>query len=206
MIDYPLNLNLVGKTALVIGGGNVATRKIQSLIRSGALVTVICEKASDQVQEWAEQGIILWKKRQWKRTDSEDVLLIIAATDSETVNAEIAESVHPNQLICVAGDASLGNFSVPAVIRHGRLTITVATGGASPYYAKKLRDEIEHGLSGNVEEYLDFLFLFRQQILKTNLSSNLRKTCLKNVLQSKYLHRNEQIELLKNLDEWIKNQ
>lgn len=206
MTDYPLNLNLAGKTALVVGGGHVATRKIRSLIDCGAQVTVICEKASDQVQEWAEQGVILWKKRQWRRQDSEDVFLIIAATHSETVNAEIAESVHPNQLICVAGDGSLGNFSVPAVIRRGRLTITVATGGASPFYAKKLRDEIEHDLSGNVEEYLDFLFLFRQQILKKNLSSNLRKTCLKNVLQSKYLNRSEQIKLLKNLDEWIKNQ
>jgi precorrin-2 dehydrogenase/sirohydrochlorin ferrochelatase len=206
MINYPLNHNLVGKTALVVGGGNVATRKIQSLIRCDAVITVICEKASIQIQEWAEQGVILWKKRKWRRTDSEDVFLMIAATDSETVNAEIAESVHPNQLICVAGDRSLGNFSVPAVIRRGRLTITVATGGASPFYAKKLRGELDHGLNGNAEEYLDFLFLLRQQILKKNLSISLRKKCLKNVLQPKYLNRNEQIELLKNLDEWIKNQ
>ncbi|TGA99932.1 siroheme synthase [Sporolactobacillus shoreae] len=206
MPDYPLILNLEGKSAVVAGGGSVATRKIRSLVSCGARVTVICEKASNQVQEWVEKGAVIWKKRDWINTDAEGVFLIIAATDDETVNAAIAESARPNQLVCVAGNASLGNFSVPAVARRGRLTLTVSTGGASPFYAKKLRDDLSNGLKDDLEEYLDFLSLFRQQILEKHLDRGLRKKCLKNVLQPEFHNKMEQLKLLEGLDQWIQNQ
>ncbi|MCO7125185.1 siroheme synthase [Sporolactobacillus shoreicorticis] len=206
MIDYPLNLDLDGRVAVVIGGGRIATRKIRSLIRCHAKVTVICEQASHQIQEWSEHNDVIWIRRNWRSGDTDHAFLTIVATNNESVNTEIARSAGPNQLICVAGKTALGNFSVPAVTRRGRLTVAVATGGASPLYAKKLRDQIACNLDEDLEDYLDFLYVFRQEIIKKGLSSELKEAYLKSILQPKYHDRNNQDELMKAMNQWTRNQ
>jgi siroheme synthase, N-terminal domain len=206
MISYPLNVNLQGKKVIIAGGGRVATRRAEALIDCGACVTVISPQASARIREWAEQQVIVWQKRVWVRTDAQDAFLILAATDSDPVNAEISESVTPNQLICAAGHADLGNFSVPASIRRGRLTITIATDGASPLYAKRLCHRIADDLDEDIEDFLDFLFAFRQQILKRHLSRELRKACLENVLKPEFRSQKKQIEILNDIDQWIQIQ
>ncbi|WP_010632625.1 NAD(P)-dependent oxidoreductase [Sporolactobacillus vineae] len=205
MNGYPLNINLQGKNVVVAGGGPVATRRLEALLDCGARITVICPQASDRIRKWAGEQAIIWKKRCWERTDSEAAFLILAATGSEMVNAAIAASAQPNQLICTAGHAA-GNCSVPAVIRRGRLTVTIATGGASPAYARELRDQLAQTLDSDIEGYLDFLASFRKQLLSKELNRELRAACLKEVLRPEYRDRQRQVRLLKALDQWIKQQ
>ncbi|TGA99934.1 hypothetical protein E4665_03020 [Sporolactobacillus shoreae] len=92
------------------------------------------------------------------------------------------------------------------VVRRGRLTLTVSTGGASPFYAKKLRDDLSNGLNDDLEGYLDFLSLLRQQILEKHLDRGLREKCLKSVLQPEFHNKTEQLKLLEGLDQWIQGQ
>lgn len=205
MTDYPVNINLHGKKVIIAGGGRVATRRAKTLIDCGARVTVVSPQASARIREWAEQKAMVWEQRNWVRADSEAAFLILAATDNETVNAAIAASAQSNQLICTAGQAA-GNCSVPAVIRRGRLTVTIATGGASPAYAKELRDQLAQKLDSDIEGYLDFLALVREQILSKELNRELRTACLKEVLLPEYRNTQRQVRLLKTLDQWIEQQ
>ncbi|MCL1632895.1 siroheme synthase [Sporolactobacillus sp. CPB3-1] len=199
MIDYPLILNLEHRNVLVVGGGRVATRRVPSLIDSGAEITVVSEEASKQIQAWAKQGCITWGKRRWERKDSDGPFLIIAATDDERVNEKIAACAQPNQLVCVSGHAQSGNVSVPAVMRRGRLTVAVSTGGASPYFAGQLRDAIDRNLEGDYGAYMDFLFLVRRQVLSKKMSRAQKMACLKQALNPKYLDQSEQQKFMNHL-------
>jgi len=138
---YPLFLDLAGQSVVVIGGGIVATRKIRSLLAAGAKVTII----SPQTKRLSKK--VRWIRRTYRRGDLAGAYLVIAATDSLTVNEAVCrEAKRRRQLVnCVAPPAA-GNFIVPALARRGRIAIAISTGGASPALAKRLRQELEQFL------------------------------------------------------------
>lgn len=158
MKSYPIMLDIVNKEALVIGGGNIATRKIEDLLSAGARVTVISPALHPTLTELAKQHNITWVNKRFEVTDIlPSALIVIAATNSKVCNELVARSAYPYQLVNVVDDAELGTFHVPAKLRRGKLTITVSTGGLSPSYAKRVRDE----LAARCNEFIDDNFLER---------------------------------------------
>ncbi|MCI1881800.1 MAG: siroheme synthase [Sporolactobacillus sp.] len=207
MMDFPANINLRGRTAVIVGGGTVATRRTRLLITCGARITVICRDASPQIQEWARAEQLRWIRRNWRPADCESAFLVIAATNSTAVNADVAAAANKSPLVCIAGDVAAGNCSVPAHIRRGRLTVTVSTGGASPLYAKKLCDAISGRLDRHIDTYLDFLFTIRQKILVACPEDrSLKIFLLKQLLQPEFFRPDRQAELLKHPAAWISEQ
>lgn len=155
MADYPICLNNMDCTmCIVVGGGDVAARKVQSLLEVGAKVRVISPQLEDGLQRLADQGFIEHVPRQYQEGDLDGCILVIAATDSRAVNRAVsqeAESLHC--LVNVVDDAELSNCTVPAVMRRGPLTISISTGGQSPALAAHMRRDLE-GLIG--PEYATF--------------------------------------------------
>ncbi|RYL94925.1 siroheme synthase [Sporolactobacillus sp. THM7-4] len=200
---YPIMLDVRNRKAVVAGGGRVAARKIKALIDAGASVSVICERADQQIKKWAGEGKITLNERTWSEKDSESAFVIIAATDKSEINREIAENAGPNQLVNVVDDPERGNFNLPAVLRRGKLTITVSTGGASPLLAGRIRNEISKTLDDNSEAYLDFLFQFREKIRKKQLSSNLRSICFKKILNPEFKNSEKWEGILTDIDGFI---
>lgn len=135
---YPVALDLEGRRCVVVGGGAVAGRKAQGLLDAGALVTVIAEAASDEVE--ALDGVAL-VRRAYRRGDLEGSFLAIAATDSRPVNAAVFAEASERGVLCNAvDDVEHCHFAAPSIVRRGDLTISVSTGGKAPALARRLRE------------------------------------------------------------------
>ena len=144
---YPLFLDLTGQPVVVIGAGNVATRKIRTLLAAGACVKVVSPAASSAIRQLARTNRVHWRRGRYRRGDLRGARLVIAATDSLETNALVcAEAKHRGLLVnCIAPPAA-GNFIVPSLVRRGGILLAISTGGASPAFAKQLRRDLERFL------------------------------------------------------------
>src|ERR1035438_4431936 len=108
---YPLFLDLTNQSAVVIGGGRVATRKIRTLLRAEATVTVISPQATASIRQLAQTKRIRWVRRPYRRGDLRGARLVIAATDNPTVNQTVCvEARRRNLLVNCIVPPSAGNF------------------------------------------------------------------------------------------------
>jgi siroheme synthase-like protein len=150
---YPIYLDLTGKRCVVIGGGEVAERKVQGLTESDANVTVISPEATEYIRRSSEAGSLAWAPREYREGDLTGAFLAIAATDRRSVNEAIAaEATKEKVVLNVVDDPPLCTFIAPSVVRRGVVTLAVSTGGASPALARKLRESLE---DNEVLDYAD---------------------------------------------------
>lgn len=184
---YPIHVDLSDKQVVVAGGGPVAYRKIIDLLNEKAIITVISIDAVKEIQELHEQKSLTWISREVKSKDFEKAFLIVAATNSNEVNAEIAINVNEDQLINVADQAQLGNFIIPSVVKRGKLILSVSTSGASPSLSISIKKELQQKYSKDYESYLEFLFECRN-IIKNEFPKVKRKDLLAELTDPVFLH------------------
>jgi siroheme synthase-like protein len=156
---YPINLvGLQKKRCVVVGGGDVALRKVQSLLDAGALqVVVISPRLDDGLSQIQRQGHIQHIARGYRPGDLKGAFLAIATTDDPEVNSSVShEAEAEGILLNVVDDPERCNFIVPSTLRRGDLVIGVSTGGQSPALAAGLRRTLERTLG---YEYSGFLEL-----------------------------------------------
>ncbi len=143
-MGYLVNLRLEGKVAVVVGGGKVACRKVADLLEAGAAVTVVAPEAVDHLRELASQKLIAASWRAYTRSDLYGAYIAIAATDDDQVNGQVYKDAQAlGVLINVVDRPALCDFTVPASVRRGSLTIAIATDGESPALSGVLREELE---------------------------------------------------------------
>jgi precorrin-2 dehydrogenase / sirohydrochlorin ferrochelatase len=184
---YPIHVDLSSKEVVVAGGGPVAYRKIRDLLKEKAIITVISIDAVKEIQELHEQKSLTWISREVKSKDFKKAFLIVAATNSSEVNAEIAANVNENQLINVADQPQIGNFIIPSVVKRGKLVLSVSTSGASPSLSILIKKELQLKYSKDYESYLEFLFECRN-FIKNEYSEIKRKSLLKELTDPVFLH------------------
>lgn len=141
---YPVFLELRGRPCAVIGGGEVAERKVKGLLECGARVTVISPAVTEGIRDLAGQSELEWKEREYLEGDLKGVFLAIAGTDQRIVNSTVAmEAARERVILNVVDDAPQCTFIAPAVVRRGKVIVAVSTGGASPALARKLKESLE---------------------------------------------------------------
>jgi precorrin-2 dehydrogenase/sirohydrochlorin ferrochelatase len=154
----PIFLQVEGKPSLVVGGGEVATRKVVSLLDAGARVTVISPKVTDEIERLAQAQRISLRRRSYREGDMKDCRLVYAATDDRDLQRLLcAEATRLNILINVADEPEFCSFIAPSVVRRGRLQVAISTAGASPAFARWLRHRIEQSLGDEVEVLLELM-------------------------------------------------
>lgn len=159
MLLYSVGLRIEGKSCLVVGGGVVAFERATKLYEAGADLSVV---SMDFVPRFAGLGKAGLIHRRFESADLEGRFMVIAATGDRKVNRQIgSECTALNILYNVADDPNRCQFVVPAVITRGPLQISLTTGGASPAYAARLRQDIQEVLPGDLEGYMKFLELAR---------------------------------------------
>jgi precorrin-2 dehydrogenase/sirohydrochlorin ferrochelatase len=143
----------------------VAERKIRSLLQSGALVRVYSPNITEQIASWAEAGKLTVIHREYRSGDLEHAFLVIAATDHAEVNLQVHRDTQADKLLInIVDRPDLCNFTVPSVVRRGKLLISVSTSGASPLLSRKIRDELEEVFGSEYEEYVDILSELRLHV------------------------------------------
>ena len=157
---YPIMVNMTGKPVVIVGGGEVAARKVSDLLEAGALVKVISPEFNDQIIKAAEsfRDKVVLLKREYRKNDLDGAFIVFSATNDPEVNAEVfAEAEQNGILINAVDDPPNCSFYVPSFVRRGDLLFSLSTGGASPAMAARLRREIEKHIPEGIELILEKL-------------------------------------------------
>lgn len=156
-VYYPVFLNLQGRRVVVVGGGQIALDKIGGLLGTGAQITVIAPEALPL------PAGVEWLARPYQPGDLAGATLVIAATDDEALNRQIAREAEANgQMINVVDRPEACSVIMPAVVRRGALCLAISTGGASPLLAGQLRRQLEASFGPEWGQLTDLLWRLRQ--------------------------------------------
>ncbi|VAW60270.1 Precorrin-2 oxidase @ Sirohydrochlorin ferrochelatase activity of CysG / Uroporphyrinogen-III methyltransferase [hydrothermal vent metagenome] len=140
----PIFFDTKQKPCLVIGGGEVAARKVSLLLKAQAMVTVVSPELSRELAEWLDDGKIRHVARDFKDDDIEKPVLVIAATDMRSVNARVSELAKARGIpVNVVDDPELCSFITPSIVDRSPVQIAISTGGASPVLARMIRTKLE---------------------------------------------------------------
>lgn len=160
-------LNIQGKRSIVIGGGNIALRKIKSLLECRAKVTVITPKSHPEISKLSEEKMIRLIGRDYKVSDLKDAVIAIVCTNVKRVNRKAADEARKaGALVNVADDPERSDFIIPSFFRRGNLTVAVSTSGVSPALAKKIRAKLEKSFGAEYASLLSLIGEVRSGIKK----------------------------------------
>jgi precorrin-2 dehydrogenase / sirohydrochlorin ferrochelatase len=199
MTSIPLMVNLKKKKIVIVGGGKVALKRIAALDESEACITVVSPHFHPEIIALEKRGVLSCFEKPFAPDDLSDAFLVVIATDDPEVNKAVRNAVPANCLLNDTSSAESGNVQFPAAVKRGRLTIAVSTDGASPKFAKSLKQELEERYNDDYETYMEFLFTARELLKKADLPSEEKEWQLQKILNEAYLDPREQEKKLLQL-------
>ncbi|MBI2088993.1 MAG: bifunctional precorrin-2 dehydrogenase/sirohydrochlorin ferrochelatase [Deltaproteobacteria bacterium] len=141
---YPIFAEMTGRPCIIIGGGSVAERKAEGLLRVKANVTVVSPSLTELLASLVKQGKIRHIAREYCKGDLAGFGLVFVATDDPGVNAAVYQEGRERGVwVNAADDPAHCDFILPSTLRRGDLVVAVATGGASPALSRAIREELE---------------------------------------------------------------
>jgi uroporphyrin-III C-methyltransferase/precorrin-2 dehydrogenase/sirohydrochlorin ferrochelatase len=159
---FPVFFDLAGQKVLIVGGGEVALRKISLLERTGASITVVAPVIAPELMARAAAGQLKLAIREFAAGDLDGARLVIVATSRRAVNRWIAKlSDARNIPVNVVDDRDASRFIVPAVIDRDPVMVAISTGGASPVLARRLRERLEALIPNRIGELASWLRTLR---------------------------------------------
>ena len=187
---YPIFLDVEDRPCVVIGGGEVAERKVESLLAAGASVRVVSPTLTPGLAAAAERGRIVHEARPYRGGDLEGALLAYAATDDEASHAEIhREARSRGVLLNVVDRPSRCGFIVPSTLTRGDVSVAVSTGGASPALARRARMEIERVVGPEYGRAAAILGRLRQRLRERRMPAEERRRIFEALVASDLLER-----------------
>ena len=150
----PLFLNIHQQPCLLVGGGQVAKRRLEWLRNANATVTVVAPELHPDILAQVDDRSVFWIKDIFRPEQMQGCTLVVCATNDAAVNRAAAQAAHARQLpVNVVDDPEQGNIIVPAVIERDPVVVAIISGGASPVLVRWLRNRIESLLS-SVSDFL----------------------------------------------------
>jgi precorrin-2 dehydrogenase/sirohydrochlorin ferrochelatase len=179
MILFPAFLKLEGRRCLVVGAGPVAEEKIEGLLRAGAEIRVVAPHATARIRAWARAKKIGWERREFSPSDLSETFLVVAATSSAALHAQIYRQARRRGVLCnVVDDPEHCDFYYGSVVRRGALQIAISTAGHSPALAQRLRKQIEQEFGEEYELWLEELGKARKRLFDKAISPKRRRALL----------------------------
>jgi len=161
----PIFMNIRNKACLVVGGGQVAARKVYLLHRAGGAVTLVSPALCAEMQRWVDSGDVRHEARAFLPEDIHGQCLVIAATDQAEVNAEVSRLAQARGIpVNVVDNPEQGNFIMPSIIDRTPVQIAISTGGASPVLARLLRARLETFIPAAYGRLAELLERFRERV------------------------------------------
>src|SRR4051794_16217993 len=190
---FPLLMNIDHKKVVIVGGGHVARQKVEALLPTKALLTVISPAITETLQNYVNEGLVIWKEKAFEPADLDDATLVFAVTNDEEINNAVEEATQHWQLLSRADAKGRVDFINPAVVRRGDFVVTVSTSGASPGLTRKVKTELVEQFGNHYAQYVTFLKEARQQILQV-FKGDAKKQVLAELLDPQLLQWMEQGE------------
>jgi precorrin-2 dehydrogenase/sirohydrochlorin ferrochelatase len=195
MAKYPIFLELANRRVVIVGGGAVAARKAEAILRAGARLVIVAERIDNALRGLCEgttadsalrpssgqasspQAEFIESK--YSKDYLAEATIVIAATDNDRLNKQIYKDCQQLEILCnVVDSPGLCDFYVPAVIKRGDLQIAVGTEGKSPAFAGHIRKKLEKIFTEKHGEFLAELEGLREHIIKNVPDAAERKALL----------------------------
>jgi uroporphyrin-III C-methyltransferase/precorrin-2 dehydrogenase/sirohydrochlorin ferrochelatase len=182
-VDYlPLHFNLKDRPVLVVGGGDVAQRKVDLLLEAGAVVRLVAPRIKSSLQEQLTtphqiiEGV-------YAQTQMSDVVLVVAATSDQTVNAQVSNDAQQiNIPVNVVDQPALCSVIFPAIVDRSPVIVSISTGGASPVLARHIKALIDTHVPEGIARVADYLLQKRAALKTTFPDSNKRRRIVEGFL------------------------
>ena len=189
MSYYPVFIELEGKTVLVVGGGKVAQRKVETLLKFGASIHIVSKGLTHKLKKLVESKKIHHIGEEFKDEHLDGAFLAIAATDDKLLNQKISKNARMRNLLINAVDQpSDCNFIVPSIINRGDLLIAISTSGKSPALAKRIRKDLEAQFGSEYEVFLTLMGRLRTDILSLGFSQKENSRIFNEIVDSGILN------------------
>lgn len=185
---YPINLNINDKRCLVVGGGEVAERKVEKLLSAGAKVVVVSSRLTPKLSKLSREGLIENIARNYRKGDLQGAVLAFGATNDPKVNRRILqEAREEGVLLNSVDDPQNCDFTIPSMISQGDLLISISTGDKSPALSQKIRQELEESFGEEYGTMLNLLSAVRERLLGMSSDSEKNKVKFKKLINSNLL-------------------
>lgn len=188
---YPIFLKLENKKSLVIGGGNVAFRKITHLMESGSHITVISINFIDKILDLKNKYTnITLIHREFHQNDLKDHYIVFGCTNDPHINKTIFNECTKLDIpVNIADNPDNCSFYVPSVVSRGDLKIAVSTNGRCCSMTKKIRQELEEQYDEKYSQILIYLGILRDYLISHEPDENIRKNILTKIVNSSKLYK-----------------
>lgn len=162
---FPVFLDSSRINAIIIGGGDVAARKIELLVKSTRHIVIVSPKVNATVKRLIEQHQLTWHQRVYTPADIEEVNLVISSTNDAKVNREVSElAQQKNILVNVVDQPELCTYITPAIVDRDPMLVAISSSGSSPVLVRMLREQIEKSLPDGYGRLAEFCFKFRDHV------------------------------------------
>ena len=199
MAYFPMFVDMTERECLIVGGGNVAYRKVIVMLDFGAKVTVVAEDICDELRKLTIDDIasedktgsytankenrITFIKRRFERKDCEGMEMVIAATDDNTLNHDIAEYCKANDIMVNAVDQKADcSFIFPSYIKEKNLVAAFSSGGNSPVLTQYLKGKEQEVLTPFLGELNEYMGQIREKVIAQYDTEAERKRVFKEIL------------------------
>lgn len=184
-MDYlPIFISIRNKPCVVVGGGEVAARKVTLLRQAGASVLVVAPQLAESLAQQVAQGDVRHRAGEFAADDLDGAHLVIAATDNEEVNHKVAQAAEARRIpVNVVDSPALCSFVMPAIIDRSPLVLAVSSGGAAPVLARLLRARLESLIPASYGRLARLAGQFRDQVKRRFTRSADRRIFWEKILQ-----------------------
>ena len=184
-MDYfPVFLDLKQRRCLLVGGGDVATRKGRLLAKAGAILRVVAPQISPELRDLVQQCQGEIHLREYQASDVDDCVLAIAATDIDSLNQTISEDAKAKNIpVNVVDSPALCTYITPAIIDRSPLVIAISSGGESPVLARLIRAKLETLIPNSYGVLAQFASRWRERIKNRFADTDQRRRFWEKILQ-----------------------
>ncbi|HYA38845.1 MAG TPA: bifunctional precorrin-2 dehydrogenase/sirohydrochlorin ferrochelatase, partial [Candidatus Methylomirabilis sp.] len=180
----PVFLNLKGRACAVIGGGEVAARKVLLLLDAGAQVTIHAPDLGETMRRWVADGKVRYNPQAFHPAALDGCALAIAATDDRAVNQQVSDAAKARGIpVNVVDQPDLCTFIMPSIIDRSPVIVAVSTGGASPVLARLIRARLETLIPAGYGRLARLVSAFRDKVKQHFRYPSRRRQFWEDVLQ-----------------------
>ncbi len=173
---YPIHVKVSSRKVLIVGGGEVALRKVKNLLSYGAQILVVSPRVLSEIEQLSVERKVTVFQEKYSSNFLEGCCLVFGATDDREVNKRVAVDAQKAGIpVNIADNPSLCTFLVPAVLKRGSLTVSVSTEGKSPSLSGRIKRNLENSFGEEFSLFLDYLGEVRKEILQEIKDPAVRK-------------------------------
>ncbi len=161
----PINVSMKTHPILVVGGGNVALRKIENLMDFETDITVVAPDVLDRIEYYASKNMLKLERRPYQSPEAAKYGLVVSASDDEALNRQVYnDCADANVLVNVVDNPPLCTFIFPAMLKRDALSVAVSTDGKAPFLAAHLRLILENVFPDHWKKIVDLAGMYRKRV------------------------------------------